>query len=271
MGDIIYGLIIMILWLGFGLSYAVIDGGTEQQWFEAGDYGKKEKARKSWKFFFCCGFAISGFVLGFIEIKFNITKVVAIVYNLFALIFFLYDAFFKDIKRDNYILILQEKNMMEIVLLDWFKSEENNAKYATSNDDKTLIFKIIYAENGLAICRETRDKTHILVPSVEMQKDELQFICKQINMHWTYHKELPKIVKCFEDKALYKYVDEYVWEVFPQINPDGLEKVKKKFKRFLAIWVPVSMFLVVVTTFLLLEYFNYDVWENVVEWMLGTS
>ena len=161
--------------------------------------------------------------------------------------------------------------MTEILLLDWVESKENKAKYVTSNDDKTMVFKVIHAENGLAICRETKDTTYILIPTVNMQEDELQFICKQINAHWTYHKAVPKSVKCFEDKGLYKYVNEYVWEVFPKINPDGLEKVKKKFKRFLALWVPASMFLVVVTTFLLLEYFNYGVWENVAEWMRATS
>lgn len=266
MGDVIYCCTIMGILIVFGIWYSVIDTFSEYQVFFTGDYGRKVKAVRLWKFSFYLVFVILSFILSFMELKLNITKIMAVGYNLISLMIFFYDSFIKNIKRDEYILILQQNIEKEIKVSDLFQVEGNKAKYNLDGNDETMLFKLVKAEHGMAICREHKDRSVLLIPNENISLDELQFICKQINIYWTYHQELPETVRCFEDKSVYKNIDEYVWELFPRIDFLFLPQTKAKLGKIVKYFL-ISVLIIFLTLLFLDEFFNCNILSHFTNWL----
>ena len=55
----------------------------------------------------------------------------------------------------------------------------------------------------------------IFIPKCNMSEAEIWFICRQINIYWTYHNKLPPTVVCLKNKLFYDHIEDYVWELFP--------------------------------------------------------
>lgn len=244
----------------------MIEGYGDYQVFFVGDYGKKVKALRLWKFFFYLAFVVLSFMLSFIELKYNFTKIMAGVYNLISVIVFFYDTFIKSIKKDKYILILQRHTEKEMKISDLFEIQNNKAQYDLTGNDETMVFKLVEAEQGTAICRKCKDGSLLLVPNENLEPDELQFICKQINIYWTYHSMLPKTVICFEDKAIYKHINEYVWELFPKIDFLFLPQTKKKAINLVKI-LGGGAFTAVLVLLFLYEFFELNLFAPLLNWL----
>lgn len=266
MGDWLYCCAIMVVLLVFLFWYSMIDGDSEHRVFFVGDYGRKVRAVRIWKFSFYLAFAILSFVLSFVELKYNFTKIVAAVYNLISLMIFFYDAFIRNIKRDQYILILQELAAKEVPIHSLFEIEGNKAQYNLAGNDETMLFKVVQAEKGKAICQECKDGSVLLIPKNDIPEEELQFICKQINTHWTYNTKLPQTVRCFEDKRVYNNINEYVWELFPHITFLFLPETKAKIKKTFKIFALVAVFAWATLVFLD-EFFQYNILPGLSTWL----
>ena len=236
-----------------------------QIYFE-GDYGRKVKAMRIWKFSFYCTFFGLSFLLSFVPLKSHFAKTIAVFYNTASLLIFLYDVFIKSVKKDKYILALQQNAEKETKVSDLFKLQTNQARYDLTGNDETMLFKLVSAESGTAIAREYKNESVVLIPKKSMEQDELQFICKQINIYWTYHGELPTTVKCFKDKSIYKNVSEYVWELFPQVNFLFSPKAKE-IARKTAVIVIIVVLAIVLMPFALADLFNCNILENIFQWL----
>ena len=265
-GDVLYCCTIMVVLLVFLIWYAMIDGDSEHRLFFAGDYGRKVRAIRMWQFSFYLVFAILNFILSFMELKLNFTKIVAVIYNLISLMIFFYDAFIRNIKKDQYILILQDYVMKEIPISCLFSVEGNKAQYNLADNDETMLFKVVQAEQGKAICQQCKDGSVLLVPKNDMPSEELKFICKQINIYWTYNIELPQTVRCFEDKRVYKNIDEYVWELFPHIGFLFSPKTKLKIKKMITI-LGLLLMLTLAGLVLFDEFFCSNILPSLSTWL----
>ena len=147
-----------------------------------------------------------------------------------------------------------------------FHVRENKANYVLDGTDETMLFKICDAENGKAICRKNKNGSTLLIPNKNMELDELNFMCKQVNIYWTYHKELPKTVKCFEDKSVYKCIDEYVWELFPRIDFLFLPQTKSKINKIVKVLV-ILLVSTLLTLLFLDEFFNCSIFADISNWL----
>ena len=270
MGDCIYISIVVLSAFAFAVWYIIIEGYPGQNVFSLGEYGSILKARRRLKFAFYLTFAILSFLLSLLDIKLNFTKIMAFIYSFVSLIFVFNDVFVKNIKKDRYIIALQKYAEEERPFLELFVVKENNAKYDLSNNENQMMFKVVKAETGDAICQEAGDKNIIFIPKCNMSEAEIWFICRQINIYWTYHNKLPPTVVCLKNKLFYDHIDDYVWELFPKAEFWFSERFNSKLKKVLLF--KAMIFLIVVSLiFLLDKYLGCNIGSNIAKWLLSVE
>lgn len=225
-GDYIFFGLILAFYVIFIIWYSFIND-KDKSVFTVGDYGKKVKANQIWFFSFFLGFSILSFAFAFLDIKMNITKIVAVAFSALSLGFFFYNAFIKNVKQEEYIALLQTQSLRETPIKEIFLFEEDKADYNLSGNDDSMLIKVIKGKEGFALALRIEDKNLLFNPKWEMTEKEIKFLCKQINIFWTENRDIPKTLMLFEDKNLYEYDKQYVWNHSPKLKPETLKRMKK--------------------------------------------
>lgn len=254
-----WGMFIIIVVAAVVLKFITDD---TEGFFSKGDYGDKVKAIIIYKWVLGLILIIVNLVSLFARFEYSFSVSITLIFNLISFFLLSYDTFFKQVKREEYIVALQDSLLQEIPLVEVFEYSENVAKYDLSGNDSTMLFKIIRGEKGLALSREKKEKNELLIPRQTMEEAELKFLCEQINIYWTKNKKLPENIKLFDDKTLYGHRKEFIWFQSPKLSLLHNEGIRKKIEK-----IAVIILILLLVAFAILNYFNVLSLEMIAEWI----
>lgn len=229
--------------------------------FREGDYGKKVKAIHWFKWGFSILLAVVNLVSLFADFQYSFTKKFTTMINLFAALLMVYDIFYTQKKREEYIISLQDKLLKEISFDEIFDFDENIADYNIKENDSSMIYKVIKAETGYVLSSKKGEVNQLLRPKYALSKHEIEFLGKQINFFWTEHNSLPKVLKVFENRELYEQCSEYIWINSPKISFLFNKKFQNAFVAVVFVILLMALWL-----YIILYGFIIEPYGSIAEW-----
>lgn len=240
----------ILLGVLLGLGVVAINIFYPNQEFREGDYGKKAKAVRWFKWGISIIFAVVNLISLFADFQYYFPYEVTKMINLFAALIMVYDIFYTQIKKEEYIISLQENLLKKASFEEIFDFAENVADYNIKENDASMLYKVIKGETGYVLGKKKGEVNQLLRPKYTMTKHEIEFFAKQINLFWTTHHSLPKVLKVFANRELYEQCGEYIWIRSPKISFLFSKKFQDKF--VVVVFVALLVFLYLYVIFMAL-------------------
>lgn len=170
--------------------------------------------------------AILSYISCIVSQSMLILKVYFFMINTISFLLFLYDHFYYNEKKKNYVRELQEKCFKKESLSDLFYIEETNSEYKEYKTYEDQIYSIVVIENQKCIQLKT-NRSFIFIPKRTLNDQLLNFICYQLNNG----KEEIVTIDDLNTDYLNFYIDEEPSSVYRKIikfvNFIKKEKIKK--------------------------------------------